>query len=216
MIFEVLPISELVKYLNQFDICNLLSVSKSFNRFFQSYQNEIKKYVETRATRLSVYISHGEEETKIYYTFGSSNKGEITVEPGQYVLYIVKKIIDKVPIKDGDVIKVNYDFIGEDFENYPTDVIFLYLNGNIVCDKHFTARGYAFEIPISLYSIYHWNSELNTVIFSLLNNVVFYYDNEGKYNYIEIILEKVRFRINCKKHLLTWLHELCLLVDYKK
>jgi len=221
MSLESIPPTELAKYLNQIDMRNLSLINKQLNQYYKSCLEEIKKYISTRANRLSIYfINENNNSEYIVYYFHQTMTGKDLVNlilprkfkvqnknliymAGERALFrdIALFLAKKVKIKEGDIIEIIEDvsIISNTliFDNSFT-YIYEYTKGQLIKigDNHVNLQ--PAKILLETYSIYHWSWSLNYVLYSVPNMYTFF-DNDGNVIYVEINTGKFLFRVNCKK-----------------
>ena len=237
MSFELIPLMEIVRLLNQIDLKNLVLVDKKINSLFFPYLQKFKEYMSTRASCLSIYITEDFSEYMIRYNF-KALIGEDTVDliqPGKFMAEkeerdrnipsrLITNLIPDIPIKNGDIVKVltnpaafhfkkNFDY-GLILENeFCLNYIFLdddiiYLSGEGIGEKEFAPLLWE-------YSIYHWCWLFPYLEILMRLPINLYFDKEGDPIYLEMDSGKFLSRIDCKGVVLKRYKYPMLAIEYK-
>jgi len=221
---ENIPISELVRYLNQVDIFNFVLINKNIHQLYQPYLNEFKAFYSTKANRLLIYVSYKPLIYSVSYFF---NQGFEFHKMGDHFTYerkfesqieaiskIIDQIIPMVPIKDGDFVKCFSDIFGGTAEDPLLFTSYLYKTDKIKAVQNISNWGTTYEIYTKDYSIHHWSNVFNVIMFHS-SLMVPYFESPNKLLYVEIDFGKYRLRINyTKKNDVIWNNNLYLIADY--
>jgi len=235
-LLELIPSTELAKYLNQTEIGGLSLMSKKLHQIYQPILKKIKAYITTKARCLKIrYVKKGLEAVVVNYSLIEMKRSKVVdILPMQkyrrspirnkYNEFqeIAEEVRRLVSLNEGDIVKViknskvsEDDVIGGDERERG---FFIFLDGKISWEYQNTYMGLIFSIPLKTYSIYHWAWLISAIIFVIPPQLKIYpYYDDNKLKYIELQIQssevdKFRFRINCVEG--ESVEELSLFVDF--
>ena len=196
-----IPIAELVKYLNQIDLCSLILTCKKFYDLYGEYQNNMKKQFDTKANCFTFYLQLDSTLQITQYCRGESKVLTITKYTCQEEFtspcVIVRDIItkEKIAVQYKDVI--HFKFIGQQLD-------FTYIVDSDYLTLYITL--FSLSVCYSNISIYHWDRILsNYQLIIKRDDLIIYYNlqksDKKEVNYIEIKKGNLLLRIPCMKNL---------------
>jgi len=219
MCLEIIPPGEISVYLNQVDLFSLILINKKMYCLYKSYLDGIKRFSSQRANILSIAISFN-ETTSIAYMNHRHNEKIIeyschlnlhipNIENLKVIVklleYIKDKCTQKIILESGDIIRVQLlndsynannflilnDYHTREFQKYITysDKLLPFCNLNISkVDLHRAT------LPLYPFPPTFWFSGMT--FYSYLVPISKIILNEKINEYVEILYDKFRYRIN--------------------
>jgi len=208
--FRIIPIVELVKYLNQFDLRSLMQTCKELNEIFREIQIDIKKFSEEKVEKIFITLTEDEDSEfdfiSIEYPYHGEKKIKkakrlITERMGSYLKEIAMLILmENIPVKENMVLSYRYnnnihpfeyDIISSKYLHRSTYYLNYYnLTPDLCivnCQRVFILRDQ---------SPFYLSNNLNYYDLVIPSERVYFYYSEDKLDYLEISYAKFCFRIN--------------------
>jgi len=193
-----IPTCVLIKYLNQYDLCSLCSISKKFMQKYSDTIMQFRKFFRSRALILNVSIHQFELKSfYLHYHFYDKKQNNIkdgdvyfntdirSEEPGALVQKVI--ILENIPIKEGDFIHY-----------YSWGAFYTY--NFIYYDKDKIIRPYASGgFPLDKFHPNYWNRPTNFNEYKVCaSNLFLYYDKDGLYiTHVEVLSLLFLYRMEC-------------------
>ena len=208
---EVIPRDELVQYLNQYELYNLILVNKYLFSSYKTYLSNLKKWLDKRARYLNITIIFSCDFTidKITYHFIDGNENfiiaptTINFDQNYFLTFnfrsIIKKLaeIENIKLLEGDLIYIDHVSYTINEKTYHYNNRAYYYDGKLyhnIDDYKESIRNYDEKKRSMFYWIKNKNSDYSCYI--PRNKVIFHRDSA-----IEILTKSlVKFKLKMHRY----------------